>query len=156
MTIRYNLLPLLLAMFFSVGASAESPATIVRAKIGIQVQSGEDVLRARAVDQVKTGDLLRIYVAPEHTSHVYVVHSDGTSVSLLNTNEQQVDRSTLVLPDWGEHYEVDGKSRMEMLAIICSPKRLPEIAQISSSSVSFEKCDDVVNELVENSTIDLS
>ena len=49
----------------------------VRAKVGIQVRSGERMAPARTTETVKTGDSLRVYVVPEDDAYVYVVHNDG-------------------------------------------------------------------------------
>src|SRR5918912_1152663 len=49
----------------------------VRAKVGIQVRSGDRTAPARATEMVKTGDSLRVYVVPENDAYVYVVHNDG-------------------------------------------------------------------------------
>ena len=100
----------------------------VRAKIGIQIRSGERVLRAKARDRLQAGDMLRIYVHPERSSYVYVIHSDGTTASLLNTVEQGIQSSTLVMPSLQEYYQVDGKSSTEFFTILCSPSALPEVA----------------------------
>jgi len=71
---------------------------IVRAKLGIAITSGKETRPAKSRDSLKTGDSLRIYVHPEESSYVYVVHTDGKAVTLLNMVEQRVQSSTLVLP----------------------------------------------------------
>ena len=56
----------------------------VRAKVGIQVRSGDHMAPAKATEMVKTGDNLRVYVVPENDAYVYVVHNDGKNLTLLN------------------------------------------------------------------------
>src|SRR4029453_285904 len=48
-----------------------------RAKVGIQVRSGERTAPAKTRETVKTGDSLRVYVMPEDDAYIYVVHNDG-------------------------------------------------------------------------------
>src|ERR1041385_3837155 len=56
----------------------------VRAKVGIQIRSGEHTALAKTTEMVKTGDSLRVYVVPENDAYVYVVHNDGKTLTLLN------------------------------------------------------------------------
>ena len=56
----------------------------VRAKVGIQVRSGERTATAKTIERVKTGDFLRVYVVPEDDAYVYVIHNDGKNLNLLN------------------------------------------------------------------------
>src|SRR5499426_2387216 len=56
----------------------------VRAKVGIQVRSGEHTAPAKTTETVKTGDFLRVYVMPEDDAYIYVVHNDGKNLTLLN------------------------------------------------------------------------
>jgi hypothetical protein len=95
----------------------------VRAKAGIAIKSGKVTRQVKCRDDLKAGDALRIYVQTEESSYVYVVHSDGKTVALLNVLEQKVPSSTLVLPSVEEYYAVDGKTLVETFTIICSPKR---------------------------------
>ncbi len=109
------------------GAGSE---TRVRAKIGIQVVSGDRVMRAKSRDRLTAGDLLRIYVHPERGCYVYVVHSDGRTATLLNTVEQRLEGSTLVMPSLHQYYQVDGKSREEGFTILCSPGELTALSAL--------------------------
>jgi len=126
---RRLLLVVFVAVFMLAGGAFDRArcGERVRAKVGIQIRSGDRVLRAKTRDRLHAGDLLRIYVHPEHSSYVYVVHSDGTRAALLNTVEQGMQSSTLVMPSLQEYYQVDGKSSTECFTILCSPKALPEV-----------------------------
>ena len=76
----------------------------VRAKVGIQVHSGNRTAPAKTTETVKTGDSLRVYVMPENDAYVYVVHNDGENVTLLNAQNRfnaTLDR----LPGWRILYQ---------------------------------------------------
>ncbi len=138
----------------SVPAKAEEP---VRAKIGIQIVSGERVMRAKSRDRLKAGDMLRIYVHPEHSCYVYVIHSDQETATLLNTMEQRVQGATLVMPSLHQYYEVDGKSSTESFTIICSPGELTEMTgMLEEGQTDHAKWAAVEEDLTERSRIDLS
>ena len=102
----------------------------VRAKIGILVKSGDQIIKAKSRDRLKAGDLVRIYVHPEVSSYVYVVHRDQKTVTLLNMVEQRIQSSSLVLPSVQEFYQVDGQSPVETFTVICSPKEVKEISSL--------------------------
>jgi len=124
------------ALIVAVPVLARAEDMSVRAKIGIQILSGERVMRAKSRDRLKAGDMLRIYVHPEHACYVYVIHSDQETATLLNTVEQRVQASTLVMPSLHQYYQVDGKSASESFTIICSPNELPEIADAFEEGVA--------------------
>ena len=102
----------------------------IRAKIGIQIKSGERAVRAKSRDRLRAGDLIRIYVHPERSSIVYVIHSDGKTATLLNLVQQKIQSSTLVMPSIQEFYQVDGASPKETFTIICSPRELKEALEL--------------------------
>ena len=82
----------------------------IRAKVGIQVRSGERSAPAKATETVKTGDFLRVYVVPEDDAYVYVIHNDGKAPVLLNTQDAQtkVHKGSLVtLPAPEEFYQIE-------------------------------------------------
>ncbi|MFH1481244.1 MAG: hypothetical protein ABIG67_08240 [Pseudomonadota bacterium] len=128
----------------------------VRAKIGILIKSNGQTMRAKSRDRLKAGDLLRIYVYPEASSYIYVVHSDKKNVELLNMGEQKIQRSTLILPSLREFYQVDGQSPGETFTIICSPDEVKEVSSLLNSPVSHEKWASVEKELLKRGEIDLS
>lgn len=59
----------------------------VRAKVGIQVRSGERSAPAKATETVKAGDFLRVYVVPEDDAYVYIVHTNSHTPTLLNATD---------------------------------------------------------------------
>lgn len=129
----------------------------VRAKIGIQLKSGDHIVRAKSIDRMKKGDLLRIYVHPEKTNHVYVIHTDLKKVTLLNEVQQKIQSSTLVIPSLQEYYQVDGESSNETITIIISPNGLPELLKvIGDGNAPYEKWIEQEKTLINKSKIDLS
>ena len=142
-------------------ASSISPAIAqdkkVRAKIGILIKSGDRVMRAKARDRLKADDLLRIYVHPEVSSHVYVVHTDHQTATLLNVVQQRIQSFTLVLPSIQDFYQVDGKSSIETFTVICSPNELKDLLTLmNSGEASYSKWAKLETGLLEKSRIDLS
>ena len=108
-------------------------------------------------DRLKSGDMLRIYVHPEHASYVYVIHSDGQTATLLNTVEQKVQASTLVMPSLHQFYQVDGKSPKESFTIICSPRELAEVSQaFDMGQAPHSAWASVEEDLTSRSRIDLT
>ncbi len=93
-------------------ASPAAAQEMVRAKIGIELFSGNGSTRARTIEQIKTKDKLRIYVIPEKDAYLYVVHTDQNKVTLLNKSKV-IKNSALVLPSDNEYYEPDGLSERE-------------------------------------------
>ncbi|MBW1707286.1 MAG: hypothetical protein JRJ86_19355 [Deltaproteobacteria bacterium] len=129
----------------------------VRAKIGIQIRSGDLVMRAKSRDTLKPGDLLRIYVHPEETSNVYLIHTDHKTATLLNLTQQKIHSSTLVMPSLQEFYQVDGKSDKESFTVICSPNQMTEVQEIfSSGEAPFSRWAEAEKGFIEKSKIDLS
>lgn len=158
-----NIVKIIIVLFVSSSLVAGSTCPVssqekrVRAKIGIQIRSGDRVIRAKSRDTLKAGDLFRIYVHPEETSHVYVVHTDHKTATLLNMVQQKIQSSTLVMPSIQELYEVDGKSPIETVTIICSPNELTEVMDIlASGEALYSRWAKFEDRLLERSKIDLS
>ena len=129
----------------------------IRAKIGIQIKSGDRIMRAKSQDRLKAGDLLRIYVHPEKTSHVYVVHTDLKKAALLNMVQQKIQSSTLVMPSLQEFYQVDGESQKETFTIIISPNEMPEALDVlGTGKASYSRWVKIEKILIEKSKIELS
>jgi hypothetical protein len=78
----------------------------IQARIGLQIKSGDRILRAKAFDRAQVGDLLRVYVVPEEAAYVYVMHTDGNTVRLLNTEPRSkiAKGDTVVLPGQDKFY----------------------------------------------------
>lgn len=138
-------------------SSAYAGENPVRAKIGIQINSGGVAGKAKSRDVIAPGDLLRIYVHPETNAYVYVVHSDLTEATLLNMVEQKIQSSTLIMPSALDYYQVDGKSPHETLTIICSQGALSQMAGlVKNGKISHAQWMKIENELVQQGKIELS
>jgi hypothetical protein len=129
---------------------------IVRAKVGVLVKSGDQTARAKSKDRLKAGDLIRIYVHPETSSYVYVVHTDHNKVTLLNMVEQKVQSSTMVLPSLQEYYQVDGNSSVENFTVICSPDEVKEISALLRGPISHDQWATLEKNLTRKGELDLT
>ncbi len=132
----------------------------VRAKVGIQVRSGERTAPAKTTEMVKTGDSLRVYVVPENDAYVYVVHNDGQNLTLLNAQNAttKVTKGMLVaLPAPEQFYQVDGGSAKESITVLCSPTELREVASLfNTPKVTQQNWLSLEKALLDKSKIDLS
>jgi len=145
------------------GTQLASPAVAqdrVRAKIGIQVRSGEQTALARNAETVKTGDFLRVYVVPEDDAYIYVVHNDGKTLTLLNAQDAntRVNKGVpVILPAPEKFYQIDGTSDKESITVICSPTEIREVTKLfSSMNVPQKNWGSLEQELLEKSKIDLT
>jgi hypothetical protein len=128
----------------------------VRAKIGIQIQSGDRVRWAKAKDRINVEDKIRIYVVPKEDTHFYVVHSDNKTASQLVNDKSFREDSIITLPSKNEFYQFDGVGKVESITIICSPVRLVNVWDVlKSTNVPHAKWADIERELIEASAIDL-
>lgn len=132
----------------------------VRAKVGIQVRSGERSAPAKATETVKAGDSLRVYVIPEDAAYVYVVHNDGHTLTLLNAPDahtQVLKGSVVILPGPEKFYEIDGASNKESITVICSPTEIRAVTTLfDAPNVPQKNWLSVEKELMEKSKIDLT
>ena len=132
----------------------------VRAKVGIQVHSGDRTAPAKTTEAVKAGDFLRVYVVPEGEAYVYVVHNDGKSLTLLNAQNAttKVTKGGLVtLPAPETFYQIDGGSDKESITVLCSPTELREVASLfSTPHVAQQDWLSLEKALLDKSKIDLS
>jgi len=132
----------------------------VRAKVGIQVRSGERTAPAKTTETVKTGDSLRVYVLPENDAYVYVVHNDGKTLTLLNAQNAttRVTKGGLMaLPTPEQFYQIDGGSDKESITVLCSPTELREVANLfSTPNVTQQNWLSLEKALLDKSKIDLS
>ena len=143
------------ALLLAGAVPSDAQPKIVRAKIGILVISGDQSARAKGKDRLKAGDKLRVYVQPEESSWVYVVHADEKNVTLLKMVEGQVPASLLTLPSAGEFYQVDGGSPAETITVLCSPEELKDISALAKTPVTVEKWRSMEKELSRRGEIDL-
>ncbi len=155
---RRNLCVFWLSIFFlfSFFQNVHSKENLIRAKIGIQINSNNTERMARSSDRLKSGDLVRIFVHTEKPSYIYVIYSDKKEVTLLNVVEQKIQGSTLVLPSISEYYEIDGSSMNERFTIICSPVVLKKIPEIITADNSFKNWIVLENDLKKKSNITLT
>ena len=132
----------------------------VRAKVGIQVRSGEQTALAKTAETVKTGDFLRVYVVPEDDAYIYVVHNDGKTLTLLNAQDAntRVNKGMpVVLPTPEKFYQVDGTSDKESITVICSPTEIREVTKLfNSMNVPQKNWSSLEKDLLEKSKIDLT
>jgi Domain of unknown function (DUF4384) len=134
----------------------------VRAKVGIQVRSGEHTAPAKTSETVKAGDALRIYVVPEHDAYIYVVHNDGKTLTLLNAQHASTKTAegvpvVLPAPEKDKFYQIDGGSARESITVICSPTELREVASLMKTpNVPQKNWLSLEKELMDKSKIDLS
>jgi hypothetical protein len=132
----------------------------VRAKVGIQVRSGERTALAKPTEMVKTGDSLRVYVVPEDDAYIYVVHNDGKTLTLLNAQNAttRVNKGVPVaLPAPEKFYQIDGGSDKESIIVLCSPTELREVASLfSTPNVAQNNWLSLEKALLDKSKIDLS
>ena len=132
----------------------------VRAKVGIQVRSGDHTASAKTTETVKTGDFLRVYVVPEDDAYVYVVHNDGKTSTLLNAQNAATKVSKgalLTLPAPEKFYQIDGGSDKESIVVLCSPTEIHEVTSLFSSlNVPQKNWLSLEKELLDKSKIDLS
>jgi hypothetical protein len=128
----------------------------VRAKIGIEIKSGEQTRSAKTHDDINAKDLIRIYVHPEEPSFVYVIHTDQKESALLNMPQQKSQDSTLAIPSMKDFYQADGTSPKEVFSIIISPTALAEVTDVfKNGTASVDKWAAVEESLLEKSKITL-
>jgi hypothetical protein len=136
-------------------------AAQVRAKIGIRIQSGADVVPAKTHHRVRTGDQLRLYIVPETQTYTYVIHTDHEQVKLLHRERYVPDlkghQPIRFPPERHQEYAIDGRSRLEEFIIICSPIELVYITNLfESPQASYERWKLIEDKLLEKSRIQLS
>lgn len=133
---------------------------LISAKIGIQLTSENTTAPAKTQTRAHKGDLLRIYVIPNNAGHVYVVHSDGQTATLLTQDLQlgQVQKDALItLPDNKNFYQIDGTSPTERFTIVCSTTPVPEMqALLPSGKLTHQSWLQIEATLRERGKIDLS
>jgi hypothetical protein len=136
-------------------------AAPVRAKIGIRIQSGADVVPAKTHHRVRTGDQLRLYIVPETQAYTYVIHTDHEQVRLLHRERYEPDlkghQPIRFPPERHQEYAIDGQRQLEEFIIICSPVELVYITNLlESPHASYERWKLIEDKLVEKSSIKLS
>jgi hypothetical protein len=87
-----------MAIFIYTCHGVEAGEKTIKAKIGIEILSGQTVYRAKSREILKAGDKIRIYVHTREPSNIYVVYTDKNKANLLNMTTQKIGESTLCLP----------------------------------------------------------
>jgi hypothetical protein len=132
----------------------------VRAKIGLQIKSGDSITWAKNKDSIKVNDFLRVYVIPEEDAYIYLVYADKSTPVLLNskTSKNKVEKKTVaIFPSEGEFYQTDGASPFENFTVICSPKEIQEISTLfNSAKASRDNWLLLEEDLTKRSKIDMS
>ena len=148
------------AMAIATSCPWAAAQTLISAKIGMQLTSENSTARAKTQERARKGDLLRLYVIPSDAGHVYVVHSDGQTATLLNKDMQraQVQKNVLItLPDDKSFYQIDGNSPTERFTIVCSTTPVPEMqALLPSGKLAHSAWLQIEKALLERGKIDLS
>ena len=152
---------ILISGYAESASSIDSPASVsgnmngASARIGILIDSGGQSIHARSLEKIKRGDKFRIYVQPEKACHIYVVHTDHKTVTLLAMFDAKNSGDLLVLPGPSEFYEVDGESPVETVTIICSMEKLNDISALFDSKVNYEDWVPVEQKLLKEGSKDL-
>ena len=131
----------------------------IQARIGLQNKSGDRILRAKAFDRAQVGDLLRVYVVPEEAAYVYVMHTDGQTVSLLNTEQRSkiAKGDTVVLPGRDKFYLIKPGSTVERFTIICSSTEISDLTDLfASGEIASSKWSVLEKDLLEKAQPDLT
>jgi hypothetical protein len=162
-TLSFSRLSMALILGVWLGTQFTLPALAqdrVRAKVGIQVRSPERTVPAKTMETVKTGDSIRVYVVPEDDAYIYVVHNDGKTPSLLNTQDAKTKMRKgvpMTLPAPDKFYQIDGASDKESITVICSPTEIREVASLfGSTNVPQKNWLSLEKELLDKSKIDLT
>jgi len=128
----------------------------VRAKIGIEIKSGDQTRSARSQDDINVSDFIRVYVHPEEPGYVYVIHTDEKKSTLLYKPQQKSQGSTLAMPSAKDFYQVDGASSNEAFSIIVSPTALAEVRDVfKNGTASIDDWTAVEESLLAKSKINL-
>lgn len=129
---------------------------LVQAKIGIKIKTGQGEMRARARNQLRAGDYIRVCVHPQKDAWVYVVHADESKAALLNMTMQRVHSTLLCLPSMYAFYRLDGGSPLEKITIVCSPKELPKLSEMIDGDLPADRWAAFEDDLMAQSEISLA
>jgi hypothetical protein len=101
-----------------------------------------------------------VYVVPEDDAYIYVVHTDGTTPTLLNAPDAPTrgsKGSPVMFPAPEKFYKIDGASDKEAITVICSPAELREVTQLfQTTRVTQKSWTSLEKDLMEKSKIDLT
>jgi len=145
--------PMALFCLFLAASAVFAQEETIRAKIGIMASSGNKSWLAKSRDQVTAGAKLRVYVRPEGRAHVYVVHTDRKTVTLLV--HQVVQDAMLVLPSEKGAYEIDGESASEAFTVVCSLKEIEELSALKDGAMPYRPWAALEEKLIRRSRIEM-
>lgn len=157
---RHIIFKLLLITVFLLGSFLNAAGQeLVRAKLGMEILTGDTSRLAKSRDRLKAGNQLRLYIMPESDSYVYVINSDKKNAVLLNpqTDRQKFSKGTLeVFPSTASLYEPGSSGRQEIFTVVCSVQPLAEITDLFSAGViPYGDWTSLEKKLVEKSNISL-
>jgi hypothetical protein len=143
-------------MLGTAGVSVAQPK--VSARIGIQIQANSRMTPAKARNQVKVGDGVRLYVVPAEEAYIYVIRTDTKVARVLNSEPYKTPAKTaMILPNQGQFYNIDGSSDVESFTILCSPTELKEVQELMGApTVPYQQWAAVEQMLIEQSRIHLT
>lgn len=158
--IRHVKLNFVLMSVFLVGSIASAAGQeVVRAKIGMEILSGDSSRLAKSRDRLKAGNQLRIYVMPEKDSYIYVINADRKHAVLLNPKmaKQKFSKGSLeVFPSKASLYDTGESENRESFTVVCSLQPLAEITDLfAPGAVPFENWMSLEKKLSEKSKISL-
>jgi hypothetical protein len=145
----------------SVAVSTGETQDIVRAKIGIRIQAGDQERWAKTRERARVGERFRLYVLPESDGYIYVLYTDKETVipvdEVQRINVSEGEYPVFVLPSMEDLYEFDGKNRSECLIIVWSLEEPVDIESLfNSQDVSYAQWRKREEELMAKSKIDLT
>lgn len=145
-----------LAALFLFAENALASDEKVRAKIAIEIRTGDDSLWARSRDNITSEDKLRIVVIPRSDLHVYVVYSNFGQAQLL-MHEEVPAESVLKLPAGNNFFQVDGSKPQEAFWVVCSPEPLTAFEDgFANNQTSHDKWEKLAESLYEKGGMDIA
>ena len=130
---------------------------IFKAKIGIKIESENELRRAKAIDKINVEDKLSVYAKSERKSYLYIINANSFETTLLNykSNDQVITNGKgRIFPHKGGTYSPDGLARAEIFFLIISPRKNKKIIDLfSKGSITARKWQESKNIIIYKSTI---
>lgn len=127
----------------------------ISAAVGIQLKKGNAVSLAGAKEWVAEDDMYRIFVQPAKTGFVYVVHSNGEKVTLLDVTLFETGGSSIILPSAMDFYPVmpTGGNRTLHISVICTPYKIFELDRMVQADMAPGKWESLKTRIQRESRI---
>lgn len=128
-----KLFTVLIAVVLVASIASAAGQELVRAKVGMEILSGDSSRLAKSKDRLKAGNQLRIYVMPEKDSYIYVINADRKHAILLNPQMemQKFPKGSLeVFPSSASLYDTGESENQESFTVVCSLQPLAEITDL--------------------------